>query len=343
MWRDTGLWADVRELPGSVAGTLDAADGFDETAALLSAPGVRRIVASGNGAAYYVAHALWLAAAAGDGPEVVAVPSGLLAGAWFRFRPGDRLLAVSSSGEFRDLVEAVEAGSVPHPYAAITATAGSTIERGSGARALQRVLGQRAVTHTQALAGGLASALAVWARLAGDTALAGALAALPEALAAAVAEAEDWAAGLGDLQPPPAAVAFSGGRARGGAAPEGGGGRPGRGRRCPRGRDVGGVRARRNPRGGLASGRRPGRGRGRAGVRRGRRADRPLPGRRALGSAPGACDDAAVRGRARGRPGRAGGARRRPPGLGRRLLPHGQAALTQLRRQARGIASTLGA
>ncbi len=212
MWRDTGLWADVRELPGSVAGTLDAADGFDETAALLSAPGVRRIVASGNGAAYYVAHALWLAAAAaGDGPEVVAVPSGLLAGAWFRFRPGDRLLAVSSSGEFRDLVEAVEAGSVPHPYAAITATAGSTIERGSGARALQRVLGQRAVTHTQALAGGLASALAVWARLAGDTALAGALAALPEALAAAVAEAEDWAAGLGDLQPPPAAVAFSGG------------------------------------------------------------------------------------------------------------------------------------
>ena len=211
MWRDTGLWADVRELPGSVAATLDAADGFDETAALLSAPGVRRIVASGNGAAYYVAHALWLAAAAGDGPEVVAVPSGLLAGGWFRFRPGDRLLAVSSSGEFRDLVEAVEAGSVPHPYAAITATAGSTIERGSGARALQRVLGQRAVTHTQALAGGLACALAVWARIAGDPALAGVLAALPGALAAAVAEAEGWAAGLGDLKPPPAAVAFSGG------------------------------------------------------------------------------------------------------------------------------------
>ena len=119
MWRETGLWADVRELPASVAAVLDAADGFDETAALLSGPDVRRIVATGNGAAYYVALALWLAA--GGGPEVVAVPSGLLAGGWFRFRPGDRLLAISSSGEFRDLVEAVEAGSVQRPYAAVTA------------------------------------------------------------------------------------------------------------------------------------------------------------------------------------------------------------------------------
>ncbi len=211
-WRDTGLWADVRELPGSVAATLDAADGLDETAALLSGPDVRRIVASGNGAAYYVALAVSLVAGMGaTGPEVVAVPSGLLAGGWFRFRPGDRLLAVSSSGEFRDLVEAVEAGSAPRPYAAVTATAGSTIERSAGARALQRVLHQRAVTHTQALAGGLACALAVWVRTVGDTGLADALAALPDTLAGAVHEAEEWAAGLGDVRPPPAAVAFSAG------------------------------------------------------------------------------------------------------------------------------------
>ena len=192
MWRETGLWADVRELPASVAAALDAADGFDATAALLSGPDVRRIVASGNGAAYYVALALWLAAGAGPGggPEVVAVPSGLLAGGWFRFRPGDRLLAISSSGEFRDLVEAVDAGSVPRPYAAVTATAGSTIERGAGARALQPVLHQRAVTHTQALAGGLAAALAVWARISGDAGLAGAVGGLPDALGRAVETAE---------------------------------------------------------------------------------------------------------------------------------------------------------
>jgi glucosamine 6-phosphate synthetase-like amidotransferase/phosphosugar isomerase protein len=213
MRRDTGLWADVRELPESIASTLDAADGFAETAALLSGPDVRRIVASGNGASYYVAHALWLAAAAGPGrgPDVVAVPAGLIAGGWFRFGPGDRLLAVSSSGEFRDLVEAIDRGAVPAPYAAVTATAGSTIERGAGARALQRVLGQRAVTHTQALAGGLACALALWARIAGDGELAAAVSGLPGVLSAAVEEAEAWAAGLGELQPPAAAVAFSAG------------------------------------------------------------------------------------------------------------------------------------
>ena len=213
MWRESGLWADVRELPASVATTLDAADGFDDTAALLSGPDVRRIVASGNGAAYYVALALWLAACAGPGggPEVVAVPSGLLAGGWFRFRPGDRLLAVSSSGEFRDLVEAIEAGSVPRPFAAVTATAGSTIEGAAGARTLQRVLNQRAVTHTQAIAGGLACALDVWARISGDTALAAAVADLPNGLARAVEAAERWAGELEPAPAPAAAVAFSAG------------------------------------------------------------------------------------------------------------------------------------
>ena len=213
MWRETGLWADVRELPDSVASTLDAAEGFDETAALLSGADVRRIVASGNGAAYYVALALWLAACAGrdGGPEVVAVPSGLLAGGWFRFRPGDRLLAISSSGEFRDLVDAVEAGTVPQPYAAVTATAGSTIERGAGARGLQRVTNQRAVTHTQALAGGLASALAIWTRISNDPALARAIGELPGALARAVETAEAWAEGLDSAPAPAAAIAFSAG------------------------------------------------------------------------------------------------------------------------------------
>jgi hypothetical protein len=57
------------------------------------------------------------------GPEVLAVPSGLLARGAFTWRPGDALLVVSSSGEFRDLVEAVDAGP-PAPYVAVTANAG---------------------------------------------------------------------------------------------------------------------------------------------------------------------------------------------------------------------------
>jgi len=213
MWTDTGLWADIRELPEGLAATLDAADGFAETAALLGGPDVRRIVASGNGAAYYVAMALWLAAqhAPGRGPEVVAIPSGLLARGWFTFRPGDRLLAVSSSGEFRDVIQAVASGAAPQPYAAITATAGSTIERGAKARALQRVVHQRAITHTQALAGGVVCALALWAELSRDETLAQAVRGAPRAAANAVDAAERWAGELGTLRRPPAAIAFGGG------------------------------------------------------------------------------------------------------------------------------------
>ena len=49
-----------------------------EVAALIGADGVRRVVASGNGAAYYVANALWLASLESrHGPELVAVPGGL--------------------------------------------------------------------------------------------------------------------------------------------------------------------------------------------------------------------------------------------------------------------------
>ncbi len=88
MLDETGLWRDLTELPETLAATLDARVGFAEVAALLGAPGVRRVVASGNGAAYYVCVALWLASLEGrEGPEVLAVPSGLLARGAFAWRP----------------------------------------------------------------------------------------------------------------------------------------------------------------------------------------------------------------------------------------------------------------
>src|SRR5258708_37015356 len=101
MLRKTGLWHDTRELPDSLAATLDARDGVAETASLLGAKGVRRIIASGNGAAYYVAMALWLASlASSSGPEELAEPRGLLARGEIRWRPGDAFLADSSLGQF---------------------------------------------------------------------------------------------------------------------------------------------------------------------------------------------------------------------------------------------------
>jgi fructoselysine-6-P-deglycase FrlB-like protein len=193
MPRETGLWQDVSELPTSLAATLEARDGVDDVAAVLGSDRVRRVVASGNGAAYYVAVALWLASLeSSEGPEVVAAPGGLLARGAFRWREGDVLLAVSSSGEFRDLVEAVDAG-VPTPFAAVTATAGSTLGSRADARALVTVEHQRAVTHTQAFCGAVAAALAVWAEVTSDSALEAALRKLPDELERIVTGARAWA------------------------------------------------------------------------------------------------------------------------------------------------------
>ncbi len=186
----TGLWADLALTPGTVQHTVADAEGFDDVASLLTAPDVRRIIITGNGAQWHVALALWLAwLGLPDTPvQVVAVPGGLVARGAFPWRDGDRLLALSSSGEFRDVIEAIEAGA-PRPIAAITATADSTIGRAADARAMVRVDTLRARTHTQGYAGALAAGLAVLARMAGDAVLGGAADNAGTALARLVAGA----------------------------------------------------------------------------------------------------------------------------------------------------------
>lgn len=193
---DTGLWQDLLLTPGTVSATVERADGFDEVAQLLTAPGVRRVIVTGNGAQWHVALALWLAWLGVPEPpvEVLAVPGGLVARGQFPWRSGDRLLALSSSGEFRDVIEAITDGA-PQPVAAITATPGSTVGRAAGAAALVRVDTLRARTHTQGYAGALAAGLAVLARMAGDATLAAAArdagAHMAHALDAAAAQPAD--------------------------------------------------------------------------------------------------------------------------------------------------------
>jgi fructoselysine-6-P-deglycase FrlB-like protein len=211
----TGLWADVQEVPGALTATLAAADGVAEAAALLRDGSVERVVAVGNGASYYVALALWLASlessGGDDAPALHAVPCGV-AGERFRWRAGDAVLAISSSGEFRDVVEIARAGQVP--CVAITADPDSTLARFSHAIVLQHVESQRAVTHTQALCGAYAVALALWAAVVGDEELAAVAADAPEAASRAIAAAESWAPeALADRTPPAAAVAAGGGTA----------------------------------------------------------------------------------------------------------------------------------
>jgi fructoselysine-6-P-deglycase FrlB-like protein len=232
-YRDTGLWADVRELPDALGRTLESADGIAAAAVLLRDGGVERIVATGNGAAYYVAHALWLASLEGAaaGPPIVAVPCGIAVRERFRWAPGDAVLAVSSSGEFRDVVELAQRGG--RPCVAITANAGSSLAAAASATVVQHVESQRAVTHTQALAGAYGAGLALWAAVTGDAELAALLATAPEAAARAVADTEAWAgdamlaavqdrggaagragaAGAAGASLPPAAIAAGGGPA----------------------------------------------------------------------------------------------------------------------------------
>jgi fructoselysine-6-P-deglycase FrlB-like protein len=208
------LWQEARAIPSALERTLGEARGFDDVAALITADGVRRVVATGNGAALYVAHALWLASLEEEsGFELVAVPAGVLASGGFEWRAGDRLLVVSSSGELRDALEALEQGA-PRPYAAVTADERSAIGAGAEAAALVHVQEQETHTHTQAYCGNLAAAMAVWARAAGDDVLLETLSAAPSVLETLIAEAEAWAPGAADeVGAPSAAVAFGSGLA----------------------------------------------------------------------------------------------------------------------------------
>ena len=205
---------------------------------------MRRVVASGNGAAYYVAVALWLASLEGPvGPDVVAVPSGLLARGGFAWRPGDVLLAVSSSGEFRDLVEAVDAGA---PRAvrgrdgqpgldAWLASRGARARRRCRTSVPSRTRRHSAAQSSQHSASGPRSLLT---RASDD-----ALRRLPDELERTIAGARAWVDELGAVE------ARHGDRlrkrtgvgscARSRAAAQGGRRHPGRRGRDPGGRDLG--------------------------------------------------------------------------------------------------------
>jgi fructoselysine-6-P-deglycase FrlB-like protein len=214
--RSTGVWQDVAETPAALQATLDVAAGFAEVVDLMRQKDVRRIVASGNGASYYVAQALWLAALEGDRcpVEVVAIPGGLLAKGLFRWRTGDVLLAISSSGEFRDVVEAIEHPHFRHPFAAVTATPDSRIAGAAAARAVVDVVRQRAVTHTQAFCGAVAACLAIWADVADDRALRSVVSGVPEAFERSLALTDRWVdETFAEMPTPSAAIAFGTGPA----------------------------------------------------------------------------------------------------------------------------------
>ena len=90
------------------------------------------------------------------------MPSGLLACDAFAWRAGDVFLAVSSSGEFRDLIEAID-GRAPAPTPQSPPPRTRRSAPAPESCALVAVAHQRAVTHTQAFCGNVVAALGVWA------------------------------------------------------------------------------------------------------------------------------------------------------------------------------------
>lgn len=209
------IWQDVCDMPANLEETLGRADGIDTLADRLVDESVRRVVATGNGASYYVAQALWLASLDGQRcpKEVIAVPSGLVAGRAFRWRDGDLLLAISSSGEFRDIIEAIDGGDGPVSLVAVTAAPRSTLARASDAVAIVHNPAQRAITHTQAFCGAVAICLAVWARASADDALRRAVDEVPASCRRAISAASEWSDSLADIETPTAMITYGTGAA----------------------------------------------------------------------------------------------------------------------------------
>ncbi|CAN5548392.1 hypothetical protein BH24ACT5_BH24ACT5_08840 [soil metagenome] len=187
----TQLWREVAAAPATTRATLDRSGRAIATAAGVLA-GSRRIVVTGNGAAWYVANAMWLAALATDrlAPELVAVPAGVLASGALTWRAGDAMIVVSTSGELRDVVALLDSD-LEVPIVAVTADPASSIGRAARAVVPTMVDSQDAVTHTQAYLGNLTSALGLWARIADDHSLADAVSMADQVLVDAVHAAAD--------------------------------------------------------------------------------------------------------------------------------------------------------
>lgn len=182
-------------MPAALERTLAQRDGFEAVVERLRHPGVKRVLVTGNGAAFYAAQCAALAALCGPslGCEWLAIPAGLFAEERVPAREGDVLLVVSSSGELKDIVAPLAAGKIAAPVVAVTAKAQGTIGRAAEARALVHVESQRASTHTQGYVGNVLALLHIVASLRKDAALLEALQAAPEACARALADAPSWA------------------------------------------------------------------------------------------------------------------------------------------------------
>ena len=211
----TRLWADVQHTPDVLETTLREDEGRRAAAKLLRSGQVRRLVAVGNGASSYIAQSLWLAALetpAGGPVHVTAVPAGLLTTGRMRWEAGDAILAISASGEARDLIGALQQLPDGVSRIAVTSSPTSTIAGLSDAVVPVATASQESLTHSHAYCGAVQACLALWAEATEDSALQAALERAPEVFRARLRDSLGWADEvLHGLDLPTAAFAFGSG------------------------------------------------------------------------------------------------------------------------------------
>jgi fructoselysine-6-P-deglycase FrlB-like protein len=206
----TSLWSDTKRIPEVLSANLDRGDSLVHTLSQIGVDGAGRIVVTGNGASYYAAQTMAVAASLGGrtGPEVFAAPAEWLVSPHFTWRADDRLIVVSTSGELKEAIVAMD--STPAPTMAITQDATSSV----GVRAdacIELVMhSQVAFTHTQAFAGNVAILLGIWAHLVGDEILQEGLESLSGILDETIPRADAWMQSL-DLVLPEASGGIVGG------------------------------------------------------------------------------------------------------------------------------------
>jgi fructoselysine-6-P-deglycase FrlB-like protein len=204
----TRLWTDLEHTPDVLRRTLADRNGINDAAALLRSGKVRRLVAVGNGASSYIAHALWLASLETPGPapvQVTGVPAGLFTTERFHWDEGDAVLAISASGEARDLISSLRDMPEGVTRLALTASPESTIAGMSDAVVTVADAPLDSLTHSHPYQGAVAAALAMWAEASDDHDLRSVLDGVADEVAGRTGRAVAWADEVLDGHPVPSA------------------------------------------------------------------------------------------------------------------------------------------
>ena len=210
----TQLWLDVAHIPEVLESTAQA-DGLTSASKLMRSGSTRRLVAVGNGASSYIAQALWLASLEGETRppvDVVAIPAGLLGTGRLRWTDEDAILAISASGEARDLIAALQALPPSVQKIAVTSSPDSTIAGLCDAVITVATAPQRTMTHSHAYCGAAQACLSFWAEVTGDAGLRAAVDGAAQTVANGLERSVSWAEHVLDgAELPTAAFAFGAG------------------------------------------------------------------------------------------------------------------------------------